>query len=138
MFPRLQNRINSEMVMDKVTRVTFDTDTSSYDMTAYDHVVIATCDGASGAVNLPPVAEAAGQMYLIYLADHDTNKTVDVKSQGDELTGETDICAVADDANTVIDVETGAELSAAGEYVLMMSTGLSWHILASHAIALTT
>ena len=77
-------------------------------------------------------------MYLIYLADHDTNKTVDVKSQGDELTGETDICAVADDANTVIDVETGAELSAAGEYVLMMSTGLSWHILASHAIALTT
>lgn len=136
MFPRMQNRSHSEQVMDKIHHVTLGSG-ESYTMKPYDHVVMVENSAGEAIVYLPNVAEAAGMIYLIYQTDA-TGTSVDVKAQGDAAYTETDICAVADDANTVIDVDTGAELAAVGEYVLMFSTGISWHILASHAIALTT
>lgn len=132
-FPRLQNRINSEMVLDKVTHVTLKTDNLTYDMDPFDHVVIVTNESGEGIVNLPPVAEAAGQTYMVYL-DDDSGDSVDVKSQGDEITGETDI---ADGSGTTLDVATGVELATAGDNVLLFCTGVSWHILAGHGHAST-
>lgn len=136
-FPVQQNRIHTEQVMDKIKHVSL-SGGESYDMNPYDHVVIATqTDSGAVTINLPSVVEAAGQFYFVYASALNSD-TIDVKALADATYTETDICAVADDTNTPVDIATGAELGAAGEYVLLFSTGISWHILASHAIAETS
>ena len=133
-FPVQQNRMMTEQVMDKIHHVSL-AGGESYDMEVYDHVVLATQTGTGAVtINLPDVASAAGMMYFVYAVGVNAD-AINVKALADAVYTETDICAVADDTNVVIDIATGAELSDAGEYVLLVSTGISWHILASHAIA---
>lgn len=136
MFPRLQNRINSEMVLDKVNHLELKTGDLTYQMEPYDHIVVVTNTSGAGVITLPAVADAAGKMYLIYLTD-DSGTSVDIKSKGDEMFNNS-VVAVSDGTSITVDGSTGFELATAGEFVLLFCTGLSWHILDHVGVVETT
>ncbi len=69
-------------------------------------------------ITLPPVAEAAGKTYAIYTVDG-TGTGVDVIDNGDALYSLTE-------GSTPIDVSSAVAIDAAGDFLLMYSTGICW------------
>jgi len=115
----IQNRVMGEQVVNKFTNVTDEL----YQVLASDFLVlVANGTGDDGIITLPPVAEVAGQMFCILTIDA-TGNGVDVIDKGDALYSATE-------ASTPVDVSSVVAIDAAGDFLLMFSTGITWICLA--------
>ena len=112
-----QNRIHAEQ---NTGQRVVETDTATIPVNQFvTHVNNAAGDDV---IKLPPVAESAGGMYFILTVDA-TGSGVDVIDQGDALYSATE-------AATPVDVSSAVAIDAAGDFLLMYSTGTCWVCLA--------
>ena len=108
-----QQRVAREQVIDGVNHQTSAAANLTLAMTVKDRVVrvvTATAAGATFAITLPPVAEAAGQIFVINLVTKATyNVTID---------------DAGDDTN-----QSQVTLTASGNYLVTYSDGERWYSL---------
>lgn len=125
MFPRLQNRKNSEMVLDKVKHVS----AATYTMNPYDHLVLVSDAENAVTVTLPNVAEAMGHMYVIRTVDASGTNGVDVIA---DATAQYTTTEVDPSAGTTLDLGSDVAIDTAGDFLCVMSDGMSWIVLAHY------
>lgn len=108
-----QSRIHAEQNTDQFSIISTNTT-----LTANQLVVHAANTSGNLVITLPPVSEAAGKIYTIHTVDA-TGDGVDVVSQGDHLYATTE----------TINLGAGVAIDAAGDYLCVMSNGISWMVL---------
>lgn len=116
------NRAQLEQIMDGQFRYV----TESVTLEASDQVVHVSDADAAVVVTLPPVAEAAGNIYTIYTVEASGINGVDVIDQGDALYSTTRV----GDTPTTVDVSAAVAIDAAGNFLCLYSNGISWITLA--------
>lgn len=89
-----------------------------------DLLTLVTNTAGADVITLPPVAEAIGKIYAIYTVDG-TGDSVTVVSQADTLYDVTEVSAGVDQ-----DLSSGVAISAAGDFICLYSTGITWIVLA--------
>lgn len=119
------NRRQLEQVMDGQFRYV----TESVTLEASDQVVHVSDAEAAVVVKLPPVAEAAGNIYTIYTVDDSGTNGVDVQDQGDALYS----TSLVGDTPTTIDLSSAVAIDTAGNFLCVYSNGISWVTLAYNA-----
>lgn len=122
MFPILQNRKNSEMVMDKIKHVT-----ETVTMNPYDHLVHASDAEGAVVITLPNVCEAAGQMYVVRTVTDSGSNGVDIKAGSDAQYTTTE---VDPSAGTTVDLSSAVAIDTAGDFICVMSDGVGWIVVA--------
>jgi hypothetical protein len=113
----MQNRIHNEQNLDRVVRVS-----DSYQMKVYDRVVLVSNLVGDDVITLPPVQEAAGNIYTIRTVDA-TGDGVDVIAKGDQLHAQTE-------GSTTINLGAAVAIDAANDFLVVYSDGLAWYVLA--------
>lgn len=89
-----------------------------------DLLTLVTNFAGADVITLPPVAEAIGKIYAIYTVDG-TGDSVTVQSQADTLYDITEVSA-----GVTQDLSTGVAINAAGDFICLYSTGITWIVLA--------